>query len=141
MHGPDRKPARGVCQICGRPVVAYGYEASGGCFHPGPTVINGHQFKNGKLVRVRCDEHEYGIRPNLRELERHPTPEEIELASKIRGAPVGYEAPPPRDPNVLVMPAIGRVYPMLIAADIVAVQPMTKPIVWPWDTTTKPSES
>ena len=140
MHGPDRKPSRGVCQVCGRPVVAYEYEASGGCIRPGPTFVNGHEFKNGKLVAVRCPEHWNGLRVNSRELERAPTQEELELASKIRGSTVTYKAPAPRDPNVLVLPMIARVYPTLLASEIVGVQPMSS-MTWPWDELTKPSES
>jgi hypothetical protein len=129
MHGPDKKPARGVCQICGRPVVAYEYEERGGCFRPGPTLVNGHTYnKHGKLTEVRCPDHWDGIRPNSRELNRAPTPEELELASKIRGEQVTYTAPPPRDPNVLTFPRIAQVFPTLLAADIVGVQPMTGPL-------------
>src|SRR3546814_19420343 len=63
LHGPDRKPSRGVCQVCGRPVVAYEFEARGGCFRPGPTLINGHTYdKHGRLIEVRCPEHWNGIR-------------------------------------------------------------------------------
>ena len=126
MHGPDKKPSRGVCQVCGRPVVAYEYEASGGCFRPGPTLTNGHEYdRNGKLIDVRCPEHWNGIRPNSRELNRAPTQEELDLASKIRGSVVTYEEPPPRDPNVFTFPVIKQVFPTLSAADIVGVQPMT----------------
>lgn len=86
MHGPNKKPSRGVCQICGRPVVAVEFEVTGGCFRPGPIVVSGHDFdRNGRLVNVRCPEHHQGIRPNSRELNRSPTPEELELAEKIRG--------------------------------------------------------
>ena len=126
MHGPDRKPARGVCQVCGRPVVAFEYEASGGCFRPGPTLVNGHTFKNGKLVEVRCPEHHNGLRPKWSEIQRAPTQEELELASKIRGSAVTYEAPPPRDPNVLTFPVIAQRFPTLLAKDIVSVQPMAQ---------------
>lgn len=132
MHGPDKKPSRGVCQICGRPVVAFEYEARGGCFRPGPTLTNGHEYdRNGKLINVRCSEHWNGIRPNSYELNRAPTPEELELASKIRGSQVTYEAPPPRDPNVFTFPVIKQVFPTLSAADIVSVQPMTGPLTIP----------
>ena len=130
MHGPDKKPSRGVCQVCGRPVVAYEYEARGGCFRPGPTLTNGHEYdRNGKLADVRCDEHWHGIRVNMRELNRAPTQEELELASKIRGSVV--EPPPvepPRDPNIFVFPVIKQVFPTLLASDIVGVQPMTAPL-------------
>jgi hypothetical protein len=129
MHGPDRKPSRGVCQVCGRPVVAYQYEA-GGCMRPGPTLVNGHEFdKNGRLINVRCPEHWDGLRPNSRELNRAPTQEDLELASKIRGSAV--EAPveqPPRDPNIFTFPVIKQVFPTLSASDIVGVQPMTGPL-------------
>lgn len=126
MHGPDRKPSRGVCQVCGRPVVAYEYEARGGCIRPGPTLINGHAFdRHGRLVEVRCPEHWNGIRPNSHELNRAPTPEDLELASKIRGSQVTYDPPPPRNPNVLVFPVIAKPFPVLLAKDIVSVQPMT----------------
>jgi hypothetical protein len=128
MHGPDRKPSRGVCQVCGRPVVAYQYEA-GGCIRPGPMLVNGHEFdKAGRLINVRCPEHWNGIRPNSYELNRAPTPEDLELASKIRGSTVTYEEPPPRDPNVFTFPVIKQVFPTLAAADIVGVQPMTTAI-------------
>lgn len=126
MHGPDRKPARGVCQVCGRPVVAYEYEARGGCIRPGPTLINGHTYdRHGRLVEVRCPEHHNGLRIRQDELNRAPTQEELELASKIRGSAVTYEAPPWRDPNILVFPVIARPFPTLLAKDIVSVQPMT----------------
>ena len=142
MHGPDRKPSRGVCQVCGRPVVAYEEEARGGCFRPGPTLINGHTYdKHGKLVEVRCPEHHYGLRVRQDELNRAPTQEELELASKIRGSVVeAPPVPPPRDPNVLTFPVIAQRFPTLLASDIVAVQPMSQPIalsmdtVWPWST-------
>lgn len=129
MHGPDRKPSRGVCQVCGRPVVAYEFEARGGCFRPGPTVVNGHTYdRHGRLTEVRCPIHWDGIRPNSYELNRAPTQEDLELASKIRGSAVTYEEPAPRDPNLFIFPRLNRVFPTLVAADIVDVQPMTGPL-------------
>jgi hypothetical protein len=143
MHGPDKKPSRGVCQICGRPVVAYEYTSRSGCFSY--SGINGHTYnKHGKLVDVRCDEHINGLRPNSRELNRPPTEEELAFASKIRGSVV--EAPPvqpPRDPNVLTFPVVKQVFPTLLASDIVGVQPMTVAIGpgfhWPWSLDKKPT--
>jgi len=130
MHGPDKKPSRGVCQICGRAVVAFEYEHTGGCIRGGPTFTNGHEYnRNGKLANVRCPEHWNGLRVNRQELERAPTEDELELASKIRGSIVEAPVvPPPRDPNVFTFPVLRQAFPTLIAADIVSVQPMTAPL-------------
>lgn len=139
MHGPNRKPSRGVCQVCGRPVVAFEHRSSGGCFGH-IYITNGHEFKDGKLVEVRCPEHRNGLRVRQDELNRAPTQEELELASKIRGSAVeAPPVPPPRDPNVLTFPLIKQVYPTLLASDITAVQPMTVDLgsnfYWPWSFT------
>jgi hypothetical protein len=92
-------------------------------------VINGHEFdKNDRLINVRCPEHWNGIRPNSYELNRVPSQEDLELASKIRGAEVTYEEPPPRDPNIFTFPVIARRFPTLLASDIVSVQPMSGPL-------------
>lgn len=128
MHGPNKKPSRGVCQVCGRPVVAFEYEEKG-CIRPGPTIVNGHIYdRHDRLTKVRCHNHWNGILQNSRELDRPPTNEDLELASKIRGSKVTYKAPPERDPNVLVLPLIAKVFPTLLAQDIASVQPMTAPL-------------
>ena len=81
MHNPKKKPSRGVCQVCGRPVVAITYPDSGHVF----TYAQGHTYENGKLKKVRCAEHHDGLQVNTRALNAPPSPEDVALAEKIRG--------------------------------------------------------
>lgn len=83
MHNPKKKPSRGVCQVCGKPVPAIEMEDRDSCFRPAPTFIAGHEYEGGKLIRVRCPEHWYGLRANTRELNRPATAEEMRLAELL----------------------------------------------------------
>lgn len=80
MHNPKKKPSRGVCGVCGRPVVAISRDSRGSFM----SFETGHTYKNGKLVSVRCPDHYDGLTVNTRALNAAPTEDDLRLLAAIR---------------------------------------------------------